>query len=118
MGVVMIRWLTLSLMLALPAAAQNQTNPEEEWSKIPSSAPPPPPPPRGTQQNGDAPPPPPSSMPGPEAGPPRPVLTQPRPVLEPNTVSMFGARSLGQWGRGQMFYLGFPLLGIRLSPGV
>lgn len=41
-----------------------------------------------------------------------------RPTLEPNTVSMFGARSLGQWGRGQMIYLGFPLIGIRLALGL
>ncbi len=41
-----------------------------------------------------------------------------RPTLEPNTVSMFGGRSLGQWGRGQMIYLGFPLIGIRLALGL
>lgn len=41
-----------------------------------------------------------------------------RPVLEPNTISMFGARSLGFLNRGEMFFLGFPLLGIRLAMGV
>ena len=48
--------------------------------------------------------------PAPEPGfePQRPMLTQPRPVLEPNTVSMFGARSLGQWGRELALAAGAP----------
>lgn len=115
------RLMLASLAVAHVAAAQT---PDEEWNTLPGQAP------------AATPPSPPSSAPG-EPAPPgpapttagtatsaassstsRPTISSPRPVLEPNTVSMFGARSLGQWTRGQMIYLGFPLLGLRLSLGV
>ncbi len=115
------------LALALPAAAQD--NPDEDWKNLPSDA-------KLTPQTParDLPPPPPMPAPAEPSdlrqGEPlrdsnrdlrsvqRPTLVSPRPVLEPNTVSMFGARSLGQWTRGEMIYLGFPLIGIRLSIGL
>jgi hypothetical protein len=40
------------------------------------------------------------------------------PAEEPNTVSMMGAPTLGQWGRGQLFVLGFPLLSVRVAFGL
>lgn len=116
----MFRAVIFAALFALPAAAQ-QTSPDDEWNAMPGD-------------NKGQPPPAPSSSPG-EAAPltPRPVTpaaearptTRPtmsgvvgRPVLEPNTISMFGARSLGFLNRGEMFYLGFPLLGIRLAMGL
>jgi hypothetical protein len=41
-----------------------------------------------------------------------------RPRDEPNTVSMFGGPSLGQWKRGQAFVLGFPVMQLRAAIGV
>jgi hypothetical protein len=109
--------LLVSALVALPAvAAQPPDNPEDEWKPIPNgSAPTPAPPP-----SDDVPPPP--AMPGPavEDAKPRVVtgISAPRPVLEPNTISMHGARSLGFLKRGEMFYLGFPMLGLRLMIGL
>lgn len=120
----MFRAVLMSVVLALPVAAQ--TNPDEEWNTLP---------PEKGQQPPPAPPPPPSSGEAVAPAPPRPPLTpeaprsgatnmrtaagvSTRPVLEPNTISMFGGRSLGTLTRGEMFYLGFPLIGIRLAMGI
>lgn len=122
----MFRAVLITVVLALPVAAQ--TNPDEEWNTLP---------PEGkAQQPPPLPPPPPSSSADAVAPPPRAPLTpdsrvgagatnmrtaagvSTRPVLEPNTVSMFGGRSLGTLTRGEMFYLGFPLIGLRLAMGI
>jgi hypothetical protein len=42
----------------------------------------------------------------------------PAPAEPPNLVSMWGARSLTRWGRGQTLSVGFPLLQLRLALGV
>jgi len=107
------------LACAVPAAAQD--NPEQEWNALPSGKGQPPPPP--ARDDILVPPPPPSSDPqpgAPAAAAPAsvPTVSSPRPVLEPNTISMFGARSLGFLNRGEMFYLGFPLIGVRFSIGL
>ncbi len=118
----MFRAVLITVVLALPAAAQAQDNPEQEWNTLPGNAPAQPPP---ASKDVLVPPPPPSSDPRPGSTPAQaaapasvPGVVSPRPVLEPNTVSMFGARSLGFLNRGEMFYLGFPLIGIRLSLGL
>lgn len=36
----------------------------------------------------------------------------------PNTISMFGGRTLGHLTRGQMVFAGFPLLGVKLALGL
>jgi hypothetical protein len=46
------------------------------------------------------------------------AYSRPAPKEEPNTVSMMGAPTLGPWGRGQLFLLGFPLLSLRASFGL
>ncbi len=110
-----------ALLLSCVALAQAK-NPDEEWGSFPpaGSSPSAPPP---------APPPPPVAMP---LTPLAPLPATPPPAApsragvsgamktpdEPNRVSMFGAPTLGQWGRGQTAYLGFPVLGIRLGLGL
>ncbi|MBL8956160.1 MAG: hypothetical protein JNK82_35630 [Myxococcaceae bacterium] len=118
----MVRAALVTVALAVSGVAyaqdgSSQSNPEEEWNtlpgekKAPSAAPPvsvelqPPPPPSSSPRDG--------APAQPVAG-----VSSPRPVLEPNNVSMFGGRSLGFLTRGEMFYLGFPLIGIRLSIGL
>lgn len=117
-----------ALLFAGSALAQA---PEDEWGKLPTTAPapdagvapeltapPPPPPPREPlpvppqYQQPYAP------SPTYGAAPPPLVGSKPRPREEPNTVSMVGAPSLGQWKRGQLFLLGFPLLQIRAAFGL
>jgi hypothetical protein len=105
--------------VAAPAFAQDQQNPDEEWNNLPGAKPTTPPP------GNDTAPPPAPVLPTPApareqsySATPRATLVQPRPVLEPNTISMFGARSLGFLNRGEMIYLGFPLLGLRAALGV
>ncbi|MBK7862766.1 MAG: hypothetical protein IPJ65_29980 [Archangiaceae bacterium] len=98
--------------------AQAPTNPDDEWNTLPANAPARPPAAASQPAAADlapAPVPAASSSPG---RPPAPSVSAPRPVLEPNTVSMFGARSLGFLTRGEMFYLGFPLLGLRFAMGL
>jgi hypothetical protein len=46
------------------------------------------------------------------------AYSRPPPKEAPNTVSMMGAPTLGPWGRGQLFLLGFPLLSLRASFGL
>lgn len=46
------------------------------------------------------------------------VRSRLRPRDEPNSVSMFGGPSLGQWKRGQAFVLGFPVIQVRAAIGV
>jgi hypothetical protein len=113
---------TLALTL-LPGAALAQA-PEDEWNSIPSSAPPLPPPPPPAS----LPPPPPAPPPsrqvfsvGGYAGPVRPrpeVLQRVRGPEDRNAVSMLGATTLGQWNRGQLFSLGFPLFSLRFLIGL
>jgi hypothetical protein len=43
---------------------------------------------------------------------------QRRAPKEPNTVSLFGGLSLGQWERSEALYVGFPSAGVRFSLGV
>jgi hypothetical protein len=116
-----MRAVILSAVLASPWVwAQAPANPEEEWKALPSDTKPPPPPATPPPQVDGPVVPALPSTPSPAAGT-RPYMSgvsAPRPVLEPNTISMFGARSLGFLNRGEMFYLGFPLLGIRISMGV
>jgi hypothetical protein len=50
--------------------------------------------------------------------PPRPGIAGIKPPAEPNTVSVYGAPTLGQWKRGQNVFLGFPLLGGKLAIGL
>ena len=78
---------------------------------------PPVPPPPGNDIPPVPPPPSPELRPATRPNMPPVGVSSPRPVLEPNTVSMFGARSLGFLTRGEMFFLGFPLIGIRLAMG-
>ena len=106
------------LLLSMAAYAQSK-NPDEEWGNFP---------PGGAQPAPPAPPPVPES----QGTPPPPVATTPPPAApsgagvsgvmrkaeEPNRVSMFGAPTLKQWGRGQTAYLGFPVLGVRLGIGL
>lgn len=97
------------------AFAQTPTNPDEEWGDFPPnpSAPAAQPPPAVPLPSPVGPPPtPPGSAP--RAG----IGGATRPPDEPNTVSMFGGPTLGQWKRGQAIFLGFPLLGIKLAIGL
>lgn len=118
--------LSFALGVLLLAGSARAQAPEDEWGAMPATAapdagvpseatlaPPPPPPPALVREPVM---PPPSYTPPPYAGPP--VVSRPRPREEPNTVSMVGAPSLGQWKRGQLFLLGFPLLSIRASFGL
>ena len=111
--------LTLIAGLCCSALALAQTNPDEEWGGLPvnPNAPPPPPPSRvPAPLSGVDPLEPPPAAPGevPRAG----IGIANSPPVEPNTVSMFGGPTLGQWKRGQAIFLGFPLLGIKLSIGL
>ncbi len=104
----------LLLALCFSAVSFAQDNPDDEWGQLPvdPSAPP------------RAAPPPPPPLPGGRALPPPLPEGAPRAGLaartpdEPNTVSMFGGPTLGQWKRGQAIFLGFPLLGLKLSLGL
>jgi hypothetical protein len=107
----MTRALILLSLVAVPAFAQE--NPDEEWTPLPGDKAAPPPEAPQTPVLPSPAPPPREPLPSPRAS-----LVQPRPVLEPNTVSMFGARSLGFLTRGETIYLGFPLLGIRAAMGI
>ena len=108
------------LAVALAAPGWAQEDPDEGWKDLPGAAkpnPPPAPPVPGPEMREPVLPTPAPSREGYSAAP-RATLVQPRPVLEPNTISMFGARSLGFLNRGEMIYLGFPLLGIRAAIGL
>lgn len=113
----MLRTLALVMVLA-QGRGWAQSTPDEDWQPLPNApaptvvpaAPlvPPPPPPQADVSA--------SAVPGrlsPEA-----LRTRLRPREEPNTVSMFGAPSLGQWKRGQAFTLGFPFFQLRASLGL
>lgn len=115
----MFRAVIFAAVLVSGAARAQEKNPDEEWNTLPadSKAQPPPTPPPG-QPAAPLVPPPPEASRAPATRPGMSGISAPRPVLEPNTISMFGARSLGTLTRGEMFYLGFPLLGIRISMGV
>ena len=106
--------LVLMAGLCGSAIAFAQT-PDEEWGDFPpeQNAPPPVPPAASPLPEPNAPPPP---TPGsaPRAG----LGASNRPADEPNTVSMFGGPTLGQWKRGQAIFLGFPLLGLKLAIGL
>src|SRR5262245_38437926 len=115
-GSMMFRAVIIAALFAVPAAAQE--DPEQEWNSLPGdAAPPPPAPPPLSVPPGPLPSSEPLWEPGPTARASIPTVRSPRPVLEPNTISMFGARSLGVLQRGQMLFLGFPLIGIRLALG-
>lgn len=114
------------LGVALLAGAALGQSPDEDWGTFPGG---PPPAPEPAPWPVPAPPPPPRERPAPAPVPVAPPATAPvpppstfaqpqRPPEEPNTVSMMGAPSLGPWGRGQLFLLGFPLLSIRASFGL
>ncbi|MBS1152617.1 MAG: hypothetical protein H6Q89_4315, partial [Myxococcaceae bacterium] len=96
------------------AGALAQSNPDEEWGDFPLAPPPPFPPPAMIPPPARLAPPPPVPGSAPRAG----LGASTRPPVEPNTVSMFGAPTLGQWKRGQALFLGFPLLGLKLSLGL
>ncbi|MEW6432759.1 MAG: hypothetical protein AB1730_14740 [Myxococcota bacterium] len=112
---------SLMLGVVLLSGAPLAQAPEDEWGGFPGQATPPPAP---------TPTPPPSPIDAPAARReplPAPVTPRPppatwarpqRPPEEPNTISMMGAPTLGPWGRGQLFLLGFPLLSIRASFGL
>ncbi|MEW5738424.1 MAG: hypothetical protein AB1938_05830 [Myxococcota bacterium] len=110
------------LVVALAAGAAFAQPPEDEWGAFP--APPQPPPAPVVPPVPEPPPPPaprvarPAAAPPPAAVPPSAFAQPQQPVEEPNTVSMMGAPTLGQWGRGQLFLLGFPLLSLRASFGL
>jgi hypothetical protein len=108
--------------LSFSALALAQANPDDEWGDFPPNP-------------GAAPKPAPAPAPAPAEVAPsnRPLEAPPeaanaapraglglatRPPDEPNTVSMFGGPTLGQWKRGQAIFLGFPLLGVKLSIGL
>lgn len=102
------------LMALVPALALAQGDPDEAWNALPGAPPPSPPPPDAP---GPSAPPPPVV----DAAPPLPVQVFRRtaaPSEPPNLVSMWGARSLGRWGRGQTLSVGFPLLQLRLALGL
>lgn len=88
------------------ALAQEAPNPDEEWAGMPGETKPQPLPPPAPAL-GRLPPP-----------PPRQGVGIARAPDEPNTVSVFGAPTLGQWKRGQAIFLGFPLLGVKLAIGL
>jgi len=107
------------------SAAFGQSAPEEEWGGFPTQPPPPPapaampvpdPPPLPAPVGQPAPRPKPVVSPTPAPAPN--TWSRPPPREEPNTVSMMGAPTLGPWGRGQLFLLGFPLLSVRASFGL
>lgn len=91
------------------AWAQEAPNPDEEWAGMPGdpNAKLPPLPPPASEPLNKLPPP-----------PPRQGIGLARAPDEPNTVSVFGAPTLGQWKRGQAIFLGFPLLGLKLAIGL
>jgi hypothetical protein len=95
----------------LPSMAFAQGQPEDEWKSLPNTPVPTAPPPTPTPVAPRNP---------PLAVPPAQRLYAPRlrPREQPNSVSMFGAPSLGQWKRGQAFVLGFPFLQVRAALGV
>ena len=98
-------------------ATPNETPPDESWNTFPAdkAAPTPAPVPDTTPE-----PPPPTPRPA-DVVPVQPSgeLYRPGAVrIEPNTISMFGARSLGHLVRGEMLYLGFPMLGARFAMGL
>jgi hypothetical protein len=115
----------ISLIAALcgnALAFAQSANPDDEWGNFPpdsNKAPPaasptlPPPPPSAPQPLQPLPPPPLGSAPL-RGG----VSGVARPPEEPNTVSVYGAPTLGQWKRGQALFLGFPLLGVKLAIGL
>lgn len=88
------------------ALAQATPVPDEEWGGFPADP------------NEKPPPPPPAPDPRLPPPPPRPGVGLMRAPDEPNTVSVFGAPTLGQWKRGQAIFLGFPLLGVKLAIGL
>lgn len=113
---------SLLVGVVLVAGAALAQSPEDDWGGFPGEPTPapapavtPPPPPVDT-----------TPRPAPVVVPPAPYAARPpvaytrpqRPPEEPNTVSMLGAPTLGPWGRGQLFLLGFPLLSIRAAFGV
>lgn len=112
----------LLLVVAAPAVAQDDggdvpvDEPGAEWGGFPGQvAPkpsPPPPPPDDLWRAGPRPPP---AYPG------RGRLAAPEQPPEPprpNRVSMLGAHPLGQWVRGQLLLVGFPLVQLRVNLGL
>lgn len=99
-----------------PSTPVQQAQPvDEAWGGFPNAAPPrtpPPTPPISSPPEVSAPP----VMPAPAS----PSLTRraPEPPMPPNTVSVFGAPTLGQWKRGQGVLIGFPVIALRLALGV
>jgi hypothetical protein len=104
------------LTLTIGSFAFGQTTPDEDWNRYPTTPPGPAP-----WSVPVAPPvsPPPLAMP-----PPGPIAIPtvsppvPRRLLEPNTVSMYGANTLGRWKRSESISLGFPLIAVRFSLGL
>lgn len=108
-------WLSLCLWGGAARAQVNQAEPEKEWGGFPGAQQPrpPPPPPRDVY----VPPPPPRSY-APDARAEVPVAEPPKTPKTPNVISMFGARPLGQWVRGQSVVVGFPLVSLRVALGL
>lgn len=106
----------LTALLICSSAAAFAQSPDDEWGGFPADAavppPPPVPPPARMPGDGSAPPP---HHPGsaPRAG-----IDTGKPPIEPNTVSMYGGPTLGQFKRGQAIFLGFPLIGLKLGIGL
>lgn len=107
----------IALMAAVgwSALAFAQQPPDDEWGNFPPDASTPlPAPPVSPALVTPLLPPPPVVGTAPRAG----LGAATRAPEEPNTVSMFGGPTLGQWKRGQTVYLGFPLLGLKLGIGL
>lgn len=109
------------VLLAEGARAQS---PEDEWGQIPANttpAPQQPPPAPLPVEPIPQPPPPAPLVPLVQSGPLRPraeVLARVRPPQERNDISMMGGNSLGQWKRGEMVLIGFPMLQLRAMIGL
>ncbi len=100
------------LSVTVGSFAFGQTTPDEDWNRYPTPAPRQSP--WSTQIDPPLPAmPPPGPIAIPTVSPP-----VPRRLLEPNTVSMYGANTLGRWKRSESISLGFPLITARFSLGL
>lgn len=108
----------LLLGVSLGGQGLAQEAPDAEWGTFPGQqTPPPPPSPPPAPEPVRVPLPVEGASRGHPVGPPE-AQGRPRPPEAPNQVSMLGAPMLGQWKRGQVFLLGFPLLQLRASIGL
>lgn len=108
----------LLVVVALSGNAWAQQQPDDEWGGFPGR----PGAPSPTPPSADPPPPPPP-LPTPDSGGPpplhAPVITRRvRLPQTPNTISLSGAPTLGQWVRGESISVGFPLISLRFVLGL